>query len=303
MHYGGLRDREEHERTLETMRLWFSLAHALGTDLIQLPSSFLPAELLDPSVEKLVEDMVQVAEMGAQQDPPLRFAFESLCWGTNQDLWEQSWDVVQKVDRSNFGLCLDTYNIAGRVYADPTRPDGKTPNADADMAASIRRLRETVDVKKIFFIQVVDAERLSSPLLPGHEYYNKEQPARMSWSRNCRSFYREEERGAYLPVKEICKAILDKKEGLGFSGWVSMELFSRTMDDGAESVPEEHARRGMASWERLMVDVDMDLGVVRKVREKEKVEAVVKVNDVYVVPVQSSRHVVDVVGRVPMVTL
>lgn len=261
MHCGGLRNRAQQEKKLETLRLWFQIAHLLGTDLIQLPSNFLPASELDPSMDLLVRDLTEVADLGACQTPPLRFAYESLCWGTFVDTWEQSWDVVQRVDRSNFGLCLDTFNIAGRVYADPAARSGKTPNADTELAASLRRLRANVDTSRIFFIQVVDAERLAEPLVEGHQYYAADQPTRMSWSRNCRLFYGEEDRGGYLPVKEVARAILDPRDGLGYSGWVSMELFSRTMDDPAAEVPEDHARRSMRSWVKLREDMNMGCAV------------------------------------------
>lgn len=114
---------------------------------------------------------------------------------------------------------------------------------------SMRRLVETVDVKKVFFVQVVDAERLESPLVEGHEFYEEDQPARMSWSRNCRLFYGEEDRGGYLPVREITKAII---QGLGFEGWVSMEMFNRSMAEKGSEVPTQHAQRAMDSWWKIV---------------------------------------------------
>ena len=68
----------------------------------------------------------------------------------------------------------------------------------------------------------------------------------------------EEARGGYLPVWGAAEAIA---HGLGYRGFVSMELFSRTMNDPDPSVPHEHARRGMVSWgkikERLRLE-DLD---------------------------------------------
>jgi 4-hydroxyphenylpyruvate dioxygenase len=40
-------------------------------------------------------------------------------------------------------------------------------------------------------------------------------------------------------------------EGMGYKGFVSMELFSRTMAEEGESVSEEHARRGIEAWKKL----------------------------------------------------
>jgi 4-hydroxyphenylpyruvate dioxygenase len=151
---------------------------------------------------------------------------------------------------------LDTFNIAGRIWADPASLDGMNPNADAVLKASMNRLVERVDVRKVFYVQVVDAERLSRPLVEGHEFYVPEQPARMSWSRNCRLFALEEERGGYLPVVEIARVMFDK---LGYEGWVSLELFSRTMADSSPGTPKEHAKRGSESWKKLQGVLDIYL--------------------------------------------
>lgn len=258
MHYEGLRDRSAHKQKLEKMKLWFKLAKILGTTVIQIPSSFLPKHEITHDLSAMVADLQEVADLGAQEHPALSFAYESLCWGTYIDTWDACWGVIAAVDRPNFGVCLDTFNIAGRVYADPASPTGKTANADADIASSIARLVETVDPKKIFYVQVVDAERLDSPLVEGHPYYVADQPARMNWSRNCRLFYGEDDRNAYLPVKALTKAFLEKQGGLGFEGWVSMELFSRTMNDPAPGTPEEHARRGAVAWEKMKREITFE---------------------------------------------
>lgn len=251
-HYEGLLDRTEHARRLQKLNLWIQLAHELGTDLIQIPANFLPANQLVPDLDLIVSDLQKVADIGLAASPPIRFAYESLCWSTHVDLWETCWDVVQRVDRPNFGLCLDTFNIAGRIFADPTVSSGKTAYADEAVRQSIARLVAQVDVRKVFYVQVVDAEKLQAPLLPGHPYYDVQQPARMSWSRNCRLFYGEKSRGAYLPVRQIASAFF---HDLGFQGWVSLELFNRRMNDEGVEVPEELARRGAISWAKLARDM------------------------------------------------
>ena len=247
----GLYNRDEHAARISKLHLWFELAQILETDLIAIASSYLPAELLSPDVDLIVSDLQEVADLGLQHDRPVRFTFESLAWGTRVDTWEACWDIVRRVDRPNFGICLDTFNIAGRIYADPTSITGKTPTAEADMRASLDRLVNSVDVSKVFYVQVVDAERLKEPLLPGHEFYVPEQPPRMSWSRNCRLFYGEESLGAYLPVIELVRAMLCD---LGFEGWVSMELFNRDTACTDPSIPAEHARRAMIGWNKIVKD-------------------------------------------------
>lgn len=258
MHYEGLLDRTQHAQRIQDLHLWIQLAKVLDTDLIQVPSSFLSASEISNDTALIVSDLQELADIGLQHSPPIRFAYESLCWGTHVDKWELCWAIVQAVDRPNFGICLDTFNIMGRIYADPTSPTGCTPDAETEAKASVRRLVQQIGPHKdkIFFIQIVDAERLQEPLRPGHAFYNPAQPARMSWSRNCRLFYGETERGAYLPVRDVAHAIIKE---IGFEGWVSMELFNRAMERRDGDVVEELARRAGESWWRLVGDLGMDV--------------------------------------------
>lgn len=258
MHYEGLTDRTRHQERIQEMKLWMKLARVLQTDLIQVPSSFLSKDQISP--ELIVSDLQEIADLGLQQTPVIRFAYESLCWGTYVDKWEVCWDIVQRVDRPNFGICLDSFNILGRIYADPTSDTRMTPQAQQDVRESVQRLVEQIKPhrEKIFFIQIVDAERLNQPLLPGHPFYNVEQPSRMSWSRNCRLFYGESDRGAYLPVKDVANAIIKE---IGYDGWVSMELFNRVMNQTEHHIVEELAERAALSWEKLVYDLQLNIGI------------------------------------------
>ena len=256
MHYEGLLDRQEHARRINKMKLWLRLAKALGTNLIAIPSTFLPESESTGDLDLIVADMIEVAELGLQETPTINFSYEGLAWGTHLDTWEQTWEVVQRVDRPNFGLCLDTFNIAARVYADPASPNGMAPNGEVEIRASIARLMQTVDVRKVFYIQVVDAERLQKPLDERHELFVRGQPPRMTWSRNCRLFYGEEDRGAYLPCRELTRAIV---RGLGFNGWISMELFNRSMCNTDPDTPAAHASRASVAWNKIVEDLELDI--------------------------------------------
>jgi 4-hydroxyphenylpyruvate dioxygenase len=253
--YEGLKDRDQQARLIEKMKLWLHIAKRLGTTTIQIPANFLPAEQLTDDLDAIASDLRQIADMGAAENPVVRFAYENLCWSTYIDTWEKLWEVVKRVDRPNFGMCLDTFNIAGRVWADPADPTGKTPNADADLKKSLERMMAEIDVAKVFYLQVVDAERMEAPLVPGHPFHVDGQPARMSWSRNARTFMYEKDRGAHLPVDDIARTII---HGLGYKGYVSMELFSRTMAEPGECVPEEHAARGIAAWKALQQELQLE---------------------------------------------
>jgi len=259
MHYEGLRDRARHQERVEEMKLWFKLAHIMGTQLILIPSSFLSEQEITGDLDVIASDMREVARLGLGETLPIGFAYEALCWGTYINTWEQAWDVVTRVDMPNFGICIDTFNMAGRIYADPATASGKTPNADAVVRASVQKMKSNLDIRKIFLVQLVDAARLKTPMAPGHEDYNPSQPARMSWSRGHRLFYGEQHLGGYLPVLKIFKAVID----LGYEGWVSAELFNSLMSSPEPEIPEALAKRAAISWQRLLKDMNMDTKEVK----------------------------------------
>jgi 4-hydroxyphenylpyruvate dioxygenase len=93
---------------------------------------------------------------------------------------------------------------------------------------------------------------MRTPLVDGHAFYKPDMKPRMCWSRNARLFMCEDDRGAYLPVIDVLKAICDDKDGLGYKGWVSMEFFNRSLTGEGSDVPMEHARRAAASWKKVV---------------------------------------------------
>lgn len=254
MHYEGLTDRNLHYKRLEEMKFWTKLAHTLGIDLILLPSSNLPEAEISADMNLIISDMIEVAEIAAAAEPPIRLAYEALCWGTRVDTWDASWEVVRGVNKNNFGICLDTFNLTGRIFADPMSPTGRTLGCEEVVSRSLDKLARTVPVDKIFLLQVADAELLGSPLDRSHRFYNPEQPPRMSWSRNARLFYGEGDKGGYLPILEVLRTVVQR---IGFNGWLSFEVFSRQLAETKASVPEDMARRGAKSFKTLTSDLEL----------------------------------------------
>lgn len=168
--YEGLTDRNEHARKIEKLKLWFRIVKLLGTDIIQIPTNFL-TENVTGDMDLIVQDMVEIVDLGLQENPPVRFVYEILAWGTYIDTWDQMWEVAKRVGRPNIGCCVDMFNIAGRAWADPASITGTTPNTTSDLKESIERLVRMVDVQKVFYIQAVDAKRILSPLTEGHPFH------------------------------------------------------------------------------------------------------------------------------------
>lgn len=265
--FDGLSDPQVRENRFRDLTLWLHLADCLGTDLIQIPSNFSPEDQCTGDRSQIIADLRRAADMGLSHTKPTRFAYEALCFGTNTDHWDAAFEIVQAVDRPNFGTCLDTFNLAGRVYADPSSPTGRTPNADRDIARSIQKIRDTfrdpANLQKLFYVELCDGERIAQPINEDHEWYNPEQKPRMTWSRNARLFPFETTDGAfgpdvgpgYLPVTAILDAILD----VGYQGYISFEVFSRTLHREGHQVVLEHAERARVSWARCVEYIDQYL--------------------------------------------
>ncbi|KAJ5583119.1 hypothetical protein N7535_001739 [Penicillium sp. DV-2018c] len=243
-HYEGLLDRERHLQRIDELKHWVQLAKILGDSLfILIPSSFLEASEIVGDREILAADLAEAADVAF----PVRIAYEALAWGTYINTWEDSWDVIKRANRPNLGICLDTFNIAARLWANPTDPTGRLPaKADQDLQESLDRLVREVDPARVMMVQLADGERVDpqTPFLhaPGL-------PTLLAWSRNARLFPFEEELGAYLPIREVTDACIN---GLGYTGWVSMEVFSRTTGEEDPAVPNEHAARARRSWGKVL---------------------------------------------------
>lgn len=246
--YEGLLDREEHKARIDKLRLWMKMVKSLDVQMIQIPTNWM-TEGTTGDMDVIVQDLVELAEIGLQEEPVVSFAYEGVAWGTYIDTWEGTWEVVKRVNKPNFGLCLDTYHIAARVWGDPTTCSCKSEDGDAQLQKSMERLIREVDVNKVFYVQAGDAKKLAEPLVAGHPFHSDAQLPRMSWSRNARLFAFEKEENGCLPIEPILKAIID---GLKFRGYLSVEIFSQKLFSDDDDIPSRYAARGMRSWEEMM---------------------------------------------------
>ncbi|KAK6333989.1 hypothetical protein TWF696_002500 [Orbilia brochopaga] len=252
--YEGLVNALDREvRFLELVN-WIQIARILGTRMIIIPAASLPADETTKDLEVIANYFRQAADAGLMHCPHIHIAYESQCSATYIDRWEFCWDVVRKVDRHNFGMCLDTFHMAACIFADPTIPSGCLTNGATAVELSMQRLVKAMEAncEKIFHVQIGDARLPDEPIVPGSPDYDPEQWPRTVWSENYRLFYREEGRGAYLPIMKISDTIFNH---VGYEGWVSLEIFNRVMNCENASVPEELARRGAVSWQKLIDDM------------------------------------------------
>ncbi|KAE9390274.1 xylose isomerase-like protein [Gymnopus androsaceus JB14] len=202
----------------------------------------------------------------------VRIGYEPLSWGTVVDNWMQVWDIVQRVDRENVGVLLDSFNTLGNQYADPGQPStirkGQTLAAIACQPST--NYREPIPAEKIFFYQVADAVR---PDTICHEEEEEDMPRRMKWSRACRVFPCEPSSAepspsssdsdpenppsgflGFLPVSQMTSFV----HRTGYRGWWSLEVFNTSLQQRDSGCPERHGRRGIDGLRSLWEVVKSD---------------------------------------------
>lgn len=227
---------------------WVRIARTLGSEIIQIPAND-DLTSLAASADECIDQLLMLADIGAStadNEKTITWAYEPMAWSARDFTWQAALHTVRRVARPNFKLCLDTYHILAKLWADCTAPDGRVPGGQQVLEASMHDLPRMIRPHEIGFVQLSDAERMTPPVTikelndAGKHYSHY-------WCMWGRLFPFEEEYGAYLPMKEACVAMLRE---VGWRGWVSMEIFHRTMKE-ERPTPEEWARRGMESWRKV----------------------------------------------------
>jgi hypothetical protein len=82
-------------------------------------------------------------------------------WAAHNSTWQDVLAICDAVDRPNFGVCLDTFQICARAFADPTAPDGLVSSrAPSELTASLKDLIVALEAdnnklrEKVFYFQV-----------------------------------------------------------------------------------------------------------------------------------------------------
>ena len=230
---------------LQAAREWLAIADNLGAVHLQVPSNFDRSANADRQV--VASDLRQLCDLAKTLSPVVKIAYENLGWGTHCSTWQHALQIVQDVDRDNFGLCLDSFHFCVALWADPFNKSGKQSGADEKLSKSLEMLVKQLPVEKLFYLQLSDGERLDPPYSQAHPWYDPTLEPGHVWSNEARPFPLETEYGGYMPVKEVAHAFMVE---LGYTGWVSMETFDRRMKS-AHQGPSQNARRAVRSWETM----------------------------------------------------
>jgi sugar phosphate isomerase/epimerase len=224
---------------------WLDIARILGATYLQVPAQY--GDNCTGEEAVIVSEMQQLADLASSVSPVISIAYEPMSWSHFYPTWEDALRLTTLVNRSNFGLCLDTFHVLTRLWASPFEASGVYPEGPAKLADSLRRSVTDIPMEKLFYVQLSDAERFDPPFSKSHPWYVEGEAPEFTWSKHARPYPLETELGGYTPVTEVLQAWLVEK---GFSGWVSMEIFDRRMRD-EKYKPETAAARGWKSWEKL----------------------------------------------------
>lgn len=229
---------------------WIEVARILRASFLQIPAHY-GADAIG-NYDVILGELRQLCDLASSKHPLVSIAYEPMSWSTHHSTWESALKLVESVDRDNFGLCLDTFHILTKLWADPFAPSGQYPDAEELLRDSLRRFVRDCPLEKIFFVQLSDGERFDPPFSKEHPWYLESEAPQCTWSRHARPFPYEAELGAYMPVAEVARAWIVEKS---YSGWVSMEIFDHRMR-GKDCKVEHAAMRGMESWKKLRHELD-----------------------------------------------
>ena len=121
-----------HAYKVDVAKAMLEMGHALGAKVLLACSSSSAHAAGD--AELLTKDLQKLAMLAVPLG--IRVAYEALSWGRFVNEYPQAWDIVQRADRANLGLCMDSFH----VLANRTALEGL----------------EDIDPHKIFLVQLSD---------------------------------------------------------------------------------------------------------------------------------------------------
>lgn len=235
---------------------WLDLARILRTAHLQVPANYLPDAIGEEAV--IVSELRQLADLASSSSPVVSIAYEPMSWSTHVSTWQAALKLTEKINRPNFGICMDSFHLVSKVWGCATSPSGKYPNADRDLEESLKEFVREFPMEKLLYVQLSDGEKFDPPFSKSHPWYLAGEAAEFTWSKHARPFPLEKELGSYMPMVEVVRGLVIEK---GFNGWVSLESFDRRMREEVFK-PEVAARRAEESWKKLRKETTQNKAVL-----------------------------------------
>ena len=194
-----------HAYKVDVAKAMLRMCRALDSEVLLACSSTSAHAVGDP--ESLVRDLQKLALLALPLN--IRIAYEALSWGRHVNEFPHAAELVQRADRANLGLALDSFHI----FANKTRLDA---------------LQE-IDAAKVFLVQLSDFmwEEIRSP------------DDRIETARHYRVFPGE---GVHSTRVAEMVRILD---AMGYRGDYSFEVFNDDYRQLPLSMVAERARQSV----------------------------------------------------------
>lgn len=196
-----------HDYKVDIAKTMLEMCAELGCDVLLACSS--TSAHASQDLDHIARDLRKLAMLAIPFG--IRIAYEGLSWGRTINEYTTAWDVVNRADAPNLGVCIDSYHILA----------AKTP-LDAIL---------DLDPAKIFLVQLSDFMWRETPTFE----------ERMATARTYRVFPRE---GVH--TEELID-LVQKLDRLGYAGDYSFEVFNDDFVQMPLPMVAERARKS-ALW-------------------------------------------------------
>ena len=96
-----------HSYKVDIAKAMLGMCRALGSRVLLACSS--TSAHASGDLELLTRDLQKLATLAVPFG--IKVAYEALSWGRHVNLYPQAWELVQRAERANLGVCLDSFHI------------------------------------------------------------------------------------------------------------------------------------------------------------------------------------------------
>jgi len=96
-----------HRYKIETVKTMLKLCEAVGAERLLICSS--TSAHATANVDHIAADLRKVAMLATPLG--IRIGYEALSWGRHVSDFALSWEIIQRADRANLGVCIDSFHV------------------------------------------------------------------------------------------------------------------------------------------------------------------------------------------------
>jgi len=104
--YEGLSGQLHHHK-VETVKTMLKVCEAVGAERLMICST--TSAHASGDIDHIAADLRKVAMLATPLG--VRVAYEALSWGRHVSDFALSWEIVQRADRANLGMCIDSFHV------------------------------------------------------------------------------------------------------------------------------------------------------------------------------------------------